>query len=162
MKLADLWLGPGFWKFAYFTNDLDRGIELFRRELGVEQFETLETTWQVAMADGRSGPITGRAAFSVGRPTVAELVQPVDGLVDFWTEPLHGADGFAVVFHHVGVMLDVDEAKAVAAAHGIHPVCWSPEGADFKYAFYKPPQLGFHVEHLEPSDWLGSLATRPL
>jgi hypothetical protein len=163
IRPADIWLGSGFWKFAYFTNDRDRAMEVFREELGVEEFETMETAWEVLMADGRRGSITGRVAFSVGRPITVELVEPVEGLVDFWAEPLRDAEGFAAVFHHVGLMVDDVEAhKRAAAAKGMHPVCESPPGADFRYAFYKPPLLGYHVEHLEPSDWLRSLPSRPL
>src|SRR5262245_13329379 len=115
LRPADIWLGSGFWKFAYVTTDRDQAVAWARDQLGVEEFETIERSWQVVMADGRQGEISGRVAFSVGRPTAIEFVEPVDGLVDFWRDPLADADGFAVRFHHVGLMVDDLEAMKRAA-----------------------------------------------
>ena len=41
---ADIWLGPGFWKFAWVTNDRARAIEHFQSKLGIEDEERLQTT----------------------------------------------------------------------------------------------------------------------
>lgn len=166
LRAPDIWLGGGFWKFAYVTTDLDRAIEQFQNELGIEVFDVHDpVAFDVTMADGRSGTVHAKAAFTVGRPTFLEFIQPVDGLIDFWVEPLRGASGFAVAFHHVGLMVDdLDAMKRAAALKGIYPSVESPVDAFPRFIFYTPPGLGYHVYHCDrvQSEGLMTLANRPL
>jgi hypothetical protein len=160
---ADIWLGPGFWKLAYVTTDRDRAIEQWRNDFGIEAFDTAEPTFDVVMADGRTGPVQARVAFSVGRPTTVEFVEPVDGLVDFWSDPLRDKNGFAVAFHHIGLIVDdIDAMKRAGAAQGLRPVAESGPDSAVRYVFYTTPHLGYHVEHLEAGEWVRDLQTRPL
>ena len=104
-------------------------------------------------------------AFSVGRPTTVELVEPVEGLVDFWAGSLHGASGFELAFHHVGLIVeDIEAMKRAAAAKGQLPVAESTPDSDLRFVFYTPPRLGYHVEHLDSSasEWARGLQNRSL
>jgi hypothetical protein len=149
---ADAWVGPGLFKVCYMTNDLDQAVEHWRSRVGIEEFVTFDTAFDVVMADGRSGSITAKIAFSYGRQLLVELVEPVDGLIEFFTAGLDGADGFAVAFHHMGFLVDsIDESKRVAAASGNLPVLESAPGALVPMVFYAPPHLGFFVEHVQDS-----------
>jgi hypothetical protein len=167
VRVADAWIGSGFWKFGYVTNDRERAIEHWQEKLGIEEFERFDPTFEIVMADGRSGEVSTRAAFSVGRTLTVELVEPVEGLVDVWADPLRGTSGFTTVFHHTGLLVDDLEAlKRAAAAQGVPPVLesWPEEGAPFIY--YAPPELGCYVEHMYlPPDakaMITAVQSRPL
>jgi hypothetical protein len=156
----DIWLGAGFWKLAYVTRDRDRAIERLRDDVGIEAFQTHEPTFGVAMADGRVGTATTRLAFSLGRPTTIELIEPVEGLVDCYADALRRTDGTDLVLHHVGLMVDdIDAMARAAAATGMHPAVESAPGDAMRWIFYAPPQLDHYVEHLETSEWIESLRT---
>jgi hypothetical protein len=159
----DFWLGRGFWKLGYVTRDRDRAMEQLGNDVGIEKFETSQPTWGVVMADGRVGTATTRIAFSVGRPTTIELVEPIEGLVDCYADALKRTKGADLAFHHFGLVVsDIDAMKEAAAAQGVHPALGSRPDDPVRWVFYKPPQLDHYVEHLEPSDWIESLQTRSL
>src|SRR5579871_305492 len=118
-RLADAWLGSGFWKLGYLTNDLGAAIDHWTSTLGVESFDRFEPSFDIVMADGRKGTVRTRCAFSLGRPIVVELIEPVDDFSAMWTAPLREAPGFSTVLHHIGVKVDdVQAAKQVAARSG--------------------------------------------
>lgn len=156
----DIWLGSGFWKLAYVTRDRDRAIERLRADVGIEQFQAHEPTFGVEMADGRVGAATTRVAFSIGRPTTIEVIEPVEGLVDCYADALRGANGTELVFHHVGLMVDdLDALTQAAAAKELHPAVKSAPGDAMRWIFYALPQLDHYVEHLERGDWIEALRT---
>jgi hypothetical protein len=161
---VDAWVGPGLFKLGYMTNDLNRAVDHWRRRVGVEEFVESEATFGVVMADGRTGSVTARIAFSFGRQVLYELVQPVDGLVEFFVAPLQGAREFTAVFHHMGVLVDdIEAAKRVAAASGNVPILQSPPGELVPMAFYEPPLLGYYVEHVQDrTGGIKELQNRPL
>jgi hypothetical protein len=131
--------------------------------VGIEEFETHEPTFSVAMADGRVGMARTRIAFSVGRPTTIELIEPVEGLVDCYADALRRADGSSIAFHHVGVMVDdLDVMKRAAAGEGLHPVVQSGRGDEVHWVFFSPRQLDHYVELMEAGDWIKSLQSRSL
>jgi hypothetical protein len=154
----DIWLGSGFWKLAYVTRDRDRAIERLRADVGIEEFQAHEPTFGVAMADGRVGTATTRVAFSIGRPTTIELIEPVGGLVDCYADALQRANGTELVLHHVGLMVDdLDALARAASAIGLQPAVQSAPGDVMRWIFYAPPQLDHYVEHLERSEWIEAL-----
>jgi hypothetical protein len=163
IRAPDIWLGTGFWKLAYVTSDRDRALEQLRNDVGIEEFETHEPTFGVVMADGRIGTAKTRIAFSLGRPTTIEVIEPVEGLVDCYADALRRADGTDLVFHHVGLMVDdVDAMMLAAEAKGLRPAVQSAPDDQVRWIFYAPPQLDHYVEHLQRSDWIEALATRQL
>ncbi len=162
---ADAWIGSGFWKFAYVTNDREAAIGHCKKHLGIENFWLFEPTFNIVMRDGRRGTVRTKAAFSVGRDILVELVEPVDGLSELWSDPLRGAKEFAMVLHHTGVFVDdVDDAKRAAEKVGLTPVLENVPTAEKKrrWAYYAPPHLGFYVEVMESDGkWLDELRKKP-
>jgi hypothetical protein len=166
IRPADIWLGQGFWKFAYVTTDRSRAIEQFKSELGIEEFETFDRSFEIVTGDGQRGNVRTNIAFSVGRHNTVELIEPVDGLIDLWADPLRDAQGFAVAFHHVGLLVDDLQAmRRAAAIKGMHPVVGSVPESNSPWVFYLPPLLGYYVEHMEAApraQWLAGLQDRVL
>jgi hypothetical protein len=141
-------LHPGFYKLGYVTTDRDQAVELLTERLGIEEFVPFEPSFEVVAADGRRGRASLRCAFSAGRDLFIEVLQPVDGLVDVFTEPLAGTRGFALKFHHTAVIVDdLAAVKAAAAKLGLTPAIEAhlPNGMSFTYI--RLPELGHYVEH---------------
>jgi hypothetical protein len=93
-----------------------------------------------------------------------ELVEPVDGLSDVWSDPLRGASGFTMVLHHTGVFVDdMKAAKRAAERVGLTPVVESGPESGVPFVYYAPPHIGFYVELMESDGkWLAELQNRPL
>jgi catechol 2,3-dioxygenase-like lactoylglutathione lyase family enzyme len=147
--LADALVGAGFYKLGYVTTDLDRAIELFTGELGFGTFARFNPTLPVRTADRRTGPATLTCAFSTGRNLVVELLQPLDGLVDIFREPLEplDLDGFDIAFHHTGVLVDNLEATLARLPEDPAWQAWIPGRMGVSYT--KLPGLGHYVEHVQ-------------
>jgi len=147
--LADALVGPGFYKLGYVTTDLNRAIEVFTGQLGFGAFARFSPTLAVRIAGGHTGPATLSCAFSTGRELVVELLQPLDGLVDIFREPLEPMDpgGFGIAFHHTGVL--VDDLEATLRQLPVAPAwqAWLPGRMGVSYT--KLPGLGHYVEHVQ-------------
>src|SRR6266540_2253735 len=102
-SIPSAFIGPSLYKLGYVTNDLDQAIRYFEEQLGFEEFVRFEPKFDAELADGTSGHAHLRCAFSKGRSNVVELMEPYEGRVDLWREPLQGLSDFAVRFHHVEV-----------------------------------------------------------
>ena len=140
-------MGPGFYKLGYVTTDLDRAIELFTTELGFDGFARFSPSMQVTTASGEQGRASLDCAFSTGRELVVELMQPRDGLVELFRQPLAGANGFAVAFHHTGVL--VDDLATVKKQLPAPPSweSWIPDRMGVTYTWVAA--LGHYVEHVQ-------------
>src|SRR5882762_5870147 len=138
---ADLLTGPGFYKLGYVTTDLDRAIRLFSNTLGYREFARFTPTLQATTNDGRTGPARLSCAFSTGRELVVELMQPLDGLVDIFREPLAG--GADVAFHHTGLL--VADLATLKRALPVAPAweSWIPGRMGVTYT--RMPGLGHFV-----------------
>ena len=146
--LPDALIGEGFYKLAYVTTDREAAIEHRQERLGIEKFVPFEPSFEARTADGRSGVASLRCAFSAGRNLLLEVLQPVEGLVDIFADPLSGADGFKLVFHHFGVLVDDhDAAKADLRARGVELLLESTGDGPVGFSFAELPVLGQYVEH---------------
>ncbi|HEX4251553.1 MAG TPA: VOC family protein [Pseudonocardia sp.] len=145
--VADALVGPGFYKLGYVTTDLDRAIEVFTGQLGFGPFARFDPALAVRTADGRTGPATLSCAFSTGRELVVELLQPLDGLVDIFREPLTALDGVGIAFHHTGVLVDDLEATLRELPTAPAWQAWIPGRMGVSYT--RPPGLGHYVEHVQ-------------
>jgi hypothetical protein len=141
-------LQHGCYKLGYVTNDRDAAIERLTGELGIEKFVPFEPSFDVVTADGRTGRASLRCAFSAGRDLFIEVLQPISGLVDIFAEPLAGARGLTIRFHHTAVIVpDLAAVKTAAARLGLTPAIEAqlPTGMSFTYLWL--PDLGHYVEH---------------
>nr|WP_271209102.1 VOC family protein [Rhodococcus wratislaviensis]GLK33554.1 hypothetical protein GCM10017611_03960 [Rhodococcus wratislaviensis] len=141
-------LHPGFYKLGYVTNDRDKAVEVLTKQLGVEEFVPFEPSFPATTADGREGTASLRCAFSAGRDICVEVLQPVDGLVELWSEFLTDSEEFQLVFHHTAVLVDdLESVKKAAAAVGIAPALESHLPSGMSFTYIKIPGLGHYVEH---------------
>jgi hypothetical protein len=146
--LPDALIGEGFYKLGYVTTDREAAIERLQERLGIEKFVPFEPSFEARTADGRSGVASLRCAFSAGRNLLLEVLQPVEGLVDIFAEPLSGADGFKLVFHHFGVLVDDHDAvKADLRERGVELLLESTGDGPIGFSFVELPVLGQYVEH---------------
>jgi catechol 2,3-dioxygenase-like lactoylglutathione lyase family enzyme len=142
-------IGPGLYKIGYVTNDLDEAISYFEEQLGFEEFVRFEPQFDAEQPDGTSGHAHLRCAFSKGRSNVVELMEPYEGRVDLWREPLQGVSGFAVRFHHLGhVTDDLRSVRASFEAKGLDPVLWA-QAPVFAFAYFPVPAAAHYVEHIQ-------------
>jgi Glyoxalase/Bleomycin resistance protein/Dioxygenase superfamily len=147
-SFAGALLHPGFYKLGYVTTDRDQAAEILTERLGIEQFVPFEPSFEVVTADGRRGSASLRCAFSAGRDLFIEVLQPVDGLVDVFTEPLAGSLGFALKFHHTAVIVDdLAAVKASAAKLGLRPAIEAHLPTGMSFTYIRLPGLGHYVEH---------------
>ena len=149
-SVAEAWVGPGFYKLGYVTTSVETAVEEWSDRLGVEKFVQFSPSFEARSSDGRTGHAQLRCAFSAGRHHTIELMEPVSGLVDLWAAPLIGHTGFALTFHHTGLVVDdLSQLKAMLADAGIVPVLEAAIEPGIKFAYYRPPLMGHHVEHIE-------------
>jgi hypothetical protein len=83
---------------AYITRDIGKAIEGFRARSGVEMVMTFEGPVQVSTPKGR-GTAVSKLAFIWINNLQYELIQPVSGLVDIYTDQLPDDD--SLKFHHI-------------------------------------------------------------
>jgi len=112
---------------AYVTRDLDLAIEFFRTEYGFGGFQRHEVTYELTTPKGR-GTATSKLALGWIGNLQYELIQPVSGLVDVFTQDL--PDKYPLRFHHVCMRVqndwaafrgEVDQQKRPVVAEGGTP-----------------------------------------
>jgi hypothetical protein len=158
MPFPDFLLSDGLYKLGYVTNDLDWAVEHCRTTLGFAGFLRFEPRPRIRRADGRSGAAHLRCAFSTGSERVVELMQPLEGLVDIWAEPLAGTDVPTIRFHHVGVIVDDLAAVLKSAADvGMRPVQESSVPGVLSVAYLELPGLGHRVELVQYDQGVGGV-----
>lgn len=147
--IPSAFIGPSLYKLGYVTNDLDRAIAYFEEQLEFEEFVRFEPQFEAELADGSSAHAHLRCAFSKGRSNVVELMEPYEGHVDLWREPLQGLSDFAVRFHHVGhVTDDLSAVRESFEAKGLGPVL-SAQSPVFAFAYFPVPAAAHYIEHIQ-------------
>lgn len=142
-------IGPSFYKLGYVTTDLDEAISYFEEQLGFEEFVRFEPKFDAELPDGSTAHAHLRCAFSKGRSNVVELMEPYEGKVDLWREPLRDVSEFAVRFHHLGhVTDDLPAVRESFEAKGLSPVLWAQSPA-FAFAYFPVPAAAHYVEHIQ-------------
>jgi hypothetical protein len=146
--LPEALIGEGFYKLGYVTTDREAAIERLQQELGIEAFVPFEPSFTARTADGREGTASLRCAFSAGRNLLIEVLQPVEGLVDIFAEPLAGASGFKLAFHHFGVLVDdLAAVRAELRERGISSSLESTGEGPVRFSFTRMPVIEHYVEH---------------
>lgn len=88
---------------GYITRDIEKAIAQFARRSGVEDIKSFEVTVPVSTPRGK-GEATNKLAFIWINNLQYELIQPVSGLVDVYTDHLPEDD--SIVFHHACMRID--------------------------------------------------------
>ncbi len=88
---------------GYITRDIDKAIAQFRDLAGIQDINSFEVTVPINTPRG-SGTGTYKLAFIWVNNLQYELIQPVAGLVDVYTDHLPEDDG--IRFHHTCMRID--------------------------------------------------------
>jgi hypothetical protein len=102
--LADLL--ANVWQFGYVTTDLDQAIAFMSERFGLEHCLKLPAGGTFFAGDE---PAEFEAKFAMGSRggTIVELIEPVGGVVDFYTRLLpDDRQTFAVRLHHIATFMD--------------------------------------------------------
>jgi Glyoxalase/Bleomycin resistance protein/Dioxygenase superfamily len=83
---------------GYITRDIEKAIARFRNYAGVENVVSFEVPVEVTTPKGR-GTAVSKLAFIWINNLQYELIQPVSGLVDVYSEALPADD--SIKFHHI-------------------------------------------------------------
>lgn len=118
-------------QMSYITRDLDAAMAHCRAELGIGHFDTTDAEVEV-LSYGKLRPLKIRAAFgNMGRNQL-ELIEPVSGAIEIYTDEVDLSQHI-INFHHVAIAVRggiaewrelVDEVRA--------------SGDEFAYLF--PPE----------------------
>jgi hypothetical protein len=138
----------GFFQNAYVTRNLAKGIADLRDKHGVDgnimeiPFET-----DVVTPHG-SGPVIAKVALVWVGDVQLELIEPVSGLGQIYSDALPAGD--ALAFHHVGMRtFDMDAVRAEARAKG-WPIAFQGGGDGFKFTYLDTRDtLGHYLEYVE-------------
>jgi hypothetical protein len=88
-------------QMSYITRDLDAAMEHCKATLGIEEFSTTDAEVEV-LSFGKLRPLKIRAAFAnVGRHQF-ELIQPVSGAIEVYTDEVD-LSAHIVNYHHIAI-----------------------------------------------------------
>jgi hypothetical protein len=96
------------YQFGYVTKDIDRAIAHFGETQGIEQFFQIEID-AAARLNGEEAPFVMRVALANIGDKQVELIQPIRGVYDFYTQGLD-LDRSVVALHHVGLLVKGPES----------------------------------------------------
>jgi glyoxalase/bleomycin resistance protein/dioxygenase superfamily protein len=97
--LADLL--ANVWQLGYVTTDLDRATEFMADRFGLTDCRRLPSDTATFMAGDQAVPWEVKVAMGARGGLIVELIEPVAGEIDFYTELLPTNGEFAVRLHHV-------------------------------------------------------------
>ena len=102
-------------QMSYITRDLGAAMAHCRAELGVTHFETTDAEVEV-LSFGKLRPLKIRAAFAnIGRNQL-ELIEPVSGAIEIYTDEVDLAKHI-INFHHIAIAVrgGIGEWRALLA-----------------------------------------------
>lgn len=88
-------------QMSYITRDLDAAMEHCKATLGIDEFSTTDAEVEV-MSFGRLRPLKIRAAMAnIGRHQF-EIIQPVSGAIEIYTDEVD-LSGHILNYHHIAI-----------------------------------------------------------
>lgn len=119
--LADLL--ANVWQLGYVTNDLERAVDQLRYRLGFEHVITLPAGGGEFFKGDEPAPFEAKFAMGARGGLIVELIEPVDGEVDFYREALPADGSFAIALHHLAAFIPTgdeewERLRGVVAAAG--------------------------------------------
>lgn len=135
---------------AYITRDIEKAIDAFRSRSGVAEVMSMEVTTQVWTPKG-SGAATNKLAFIWIDNLQYELIQPVSGLVDVYSDALPDDD--SMKFHHVNMRVpDWDDFRGRVEKAG-YPVVFEGGGDLLKFLYLDARDfVGHYLEYVWMTD----------
>lgn len=104
---------------AYVTRDLERALAMFRHQYGFDGFKQYDVSYELQTPRG-SGTASVRLALGWIGNVQYELIQPVSGLVDAYTEGL--PQDAVLSFHHVAMRVHDWDAFRAALERDNRPI----------------------------------------
>lgn len=147
--LPEALLGDGLYKLGYVVSDRDAAISALEGRYGFPEFAVFEPAFPAMLPDGRTIETRLRCAFSTGRDHVVEVMQPVSGAHELWSDVLAG-DGPLLRFHHIGAVTDdLDSVMEAARRHGLRRLLYAAVPGRYAFAYHELPAFGHLVEHIQ-------------
>lgn len=142
-------LGGDLYKIGYVVADRDEAARALEGVYGFEPLVHAEVHFEALMPSGERVLTHLSCALTTGRDHLIEIMQPVSGAVNLWTDVLK-EPGPLLRFHNIGLLTgDIDGVKATAAEHGL-PLELSAQAEGYwSFAYHRVPLLGHLVEHLQ-------------
>jgi hypothetical protein len=138
---------------AYVTRDIEKAAAAFKARGDVAETHVFEVEVEVATPAGR-GPIRNKLAFIWIDDLQIELIQPVSGLVDLYTDWLPADDGLR--FHHICQRVDDwDALKREVAAQPL-PIVQEGGHDQLKFLYLDARStMGHYLEYtwMTPAMW---------
>jgi hypothetical protein len=107
--LADLL--ANVWQLGYVTTDLDRATEFMADRFGLEDCRRLPSDTATFLAGDQAVPWEVKVAMGARGGLILELIEPVAGEIDFYTEVLPKTGEFAVRLHHIATYTATGDAE---------------------------------------------------
>ncbi len=140
---------------AYVTRDLDKSIELMKARYGIDHFLCIDPDIEVITPQGLRHSTCKAALGWADSSMLIELIQPLDGTVDIYSEFLPEDD--SPRFHHAAMTTENwDETHAYLEENGwtIAVEHHMPEGLSFMYVDARDT-IGHYLEYIwaTPEMW---------
>jgi hypothetical protein len=97
--LADLL--ANVWQLGYVTTDLDGAIEFMAQRFGLSDCRRLPSDTATFLIGDQPAEWEVKVAMGARGGLIVELIEPVAGEIDFYTEVLPDGAAFAVRLHHI-------------------------------------------------------------
>jgi hypothetical protein len=107
--LADLL--ANVWQLGYVTTDLKRATDFMAERFGLTDCRNLPSDTATFLRGEEPVPWEIKAAMGARGGLIVELIEPVAGEVDFYTEVLPAGGEFAVRLHHVATYTATGDAE---------------------------------------------------
>jgi Glyoxalase/Bleomycin resistance protein/Dioxygenase superfamily len=107
--LADLL--ANVWQLGYVTTDLAQATEFMADRFGLTDCRRLPSDTATFLAGDQPVPWEVKVAMGARGGLIVELIEPVAGEIDFYTEVLPVGGEFAVRLHHVATYTEPGDAE---------------------------------------------------
>jgi hypothetical protein len=105
--LADLL--ANVWQFGYVTTDLDRATAFMADRFGLEHQRRLPSDTATFLAGDTPVPWEVKVAMGARGGMIVELIEPVAGEIDFYTQILPDDQQFAIRLHHIATFMETGD-----------------------------------------------------
>ncbi len=107
--LADLL--ANVWQLGYVTTDLERATQFMAERFGLTDCRNLPSDTATFLRGYTPVPWSIKAAMGARGGLIVELIEPVGGEIDFYTEVLPNGGEFAVRLHHLATYTATGEPE---------------------------------------------------